>query len=173
MEVGGEGAFGGGEDMDNVSAGDSATTLKLSQEILGNFVDEWLQVVDKEEIESVTMFLCYHLVSTFSFTETKAAEYAAEMLNKGERTVQRWRNEVVRHDRVMPEWKHGPHQRSGVMRRNEELNKKAREYVQANACVKGRPNMTSIDLCRWVNETLPPTPHLNLVFLEKVASNCS
>ena len=28
--------------------------------------------------------MCYHLVSTFSFTETKAAEYAATMLKKNE-----------------------------------------------------------------------------------------
>ena len=71
------------------------------------FVDEWLQVLDKEETESLAMFLCYHLVSMFSFTETKAAEYAATMLNKNERTVRPWRNEVVRNDGVMPESKHG------------------------------------------------------------------
>ena len=65
-------------------AGDTATTSKSPQEILSKFVDEWLQVLDKEETESVAMFLCYHLVGMFSF---KAAEYAATILNKNERTV--------------------------------------------------------------------------------------
>ena len=55
----------------------------------------------------MAMFLCYHLVGMFSFTETKAAEYAATMLNKSEQTVRRWRNAVVRNDGIMPESKHG------------------------------------------------------------------
>ena len=152
--VGAEGASGDGGDTDSdMNTGDTATTSKASQEILGKFVDEWIQVLDKEEMVSVAMFLCYHLVSMFSFTETKAAEYAATMLNKNERTVRRWRNAVVSNDGVMPESKHGRHQRIGVLWRNEELNKKAREYVRANAHVKGRPNLTSIDFCWWVNET--------------------
>ena len=106
--VGGEGAFGDGEDTDSDgedtdSTGDTATTSKPSQEMLGKFVDEWLQVLDKEETESVAMLLCYHLVGMFAFTETKAAEYAATMLKKNERTVRRWRNAVVKNDGVMPE----------------------------------------------------------------------
>ena len=101
--VGGEGTFGD-DDMDSdVSAGDTVTLSKPLQEILCKFVDKWLQVLDKEEMASVAMFLCYHLASTFSFTETKAAECAANMLNKGER----WRNAVVRNGGVMPESKHG------------------------------------------------------------------
>ena len=67
---------------------------------------------------------CYHLLSMFSFTDTKAAEYAATMLNKNEGTVQRWRNAVVWNDGVMLESKHGQHQRSGMLWRNEELIRK-------------------------------------------------
>ena len=73
-------------DIARVTADDPMTS-RTSQEILGKYVDEWLQVLGKEEVKSVAMFLCFHLVSTFSFTETKAAEYAATMLNKNERTV--------------------------------------------------------------------------------------
>ena len=68
----------------------------------------------------------------------------------------------------MPESKHGRHQHSGVMWRNEELNKNAREYVQANACVKGRPKMTSIEVCRWVNEALLPNSTLEPGFPRKI-----
>ena len=45
-----------------------------------------------------------------------------------------------------------------------------RGYVWANTQVKGRPNMTSIDFCRWVNESLPPNSTLGPVSLEKLAS---
>ena len=65
--------------------GSLQTDTKSSQEILANFVEEWLQVLGKEEMKSVAMFLCYHLVSMFSFTETKAAEYAALMTKAIER----------------------------------------------------------------------------------------
>ena len=68
----------------------------------------------------------------------------------------------------MPESKLGRHQRSGVMWRNEELNKKAREYVWANAHVKEHPNTTSIDFCRWVNETLLPNSTLEPGFPRKI-----
>ena len=75
--VGGDGAFGDGEETDSgTSAGNTTTTSKPSQEMMGKFVDEWLQVLDTEEMMSVAMLLCYHLVGMFSFTETKAAEYA-------------------------------------------------------------------------------------------------
>ena len=42
-------------------------------------------------------------------------------------------------------------QRSGVLWQNEAV-----EYVRANAAVKGRPNLTSVDFCKWVNESVLP-----------------
>ena len=55
---------------------------KTSQNMLGKFAEEWLETLDKEETKSVSLFLCYQLVHMFSFTETKAAEYAAAMVKK-------------------------------------------------------------------------------------------
>ena len=57
------------------------------KEILGKFAEDWLEALDKDEIRSISLFLCFHLVDKFSFTETKAAEYAAAMVQKNERTV--------------------------------------------------------------------------------------
>lgn len=65
----------------------TASSGRSPQEILGGFAEDWLDSLDKEEIKSISLFLCYNLVSMFSFTETKAAEYAAAMVNKNERTV--------------------------------------------------------------------------------------
>ena len=97
---------------------DTPTTSGPSQEILGRFVDEWLQVLGKDEIKSIAMFLCFHLVTFFSLTETKAAEYAATMLKKSDRTVRRWRSALIDNDGDMQECEHGKHQQSGVLWKN-------------------------------------------------------
>ncbi len=48
----------------------------------------------------------------------------------------------------------GRYRRTGFLWSNEELNKKATKYVRGNANVKGKPNMTSIEFCQWVNNNL-------------------
>ena len=131
-----------------VGVADSGTSPKAprkTQEILGKFVEEWLQIVDKEDMKNMAMFLCFQLVKLFGFTETKAAEYTATMINKSERTVRRWRSGLIENDGVFPESQKGRYQRSGVLWQNEELNKKATEYVRGNATVKGRPNLTTVN----------------------------
>ena len=63
------------------------STPRTSQDILGDFAEDWLETLDKNEIKSLSLFLCYHFVRAFSFTETKAAEYAASMMKKSARTA--------------------------------------------------------------------------------------
>ena len=64
----------------------------------------------------------------FSFIETKAAEYAASMMKKSDRTARRWRSALI-DDGVLPQLEQACYQRSGVLWQKEELNKKAVEYV--------------------------------------------
>ena len=64
----------------------------------------------------------------FSFIETKAAEYAASMMKKSDRTARRWRSTLI-DDGVLPELEQWRYQQSGVLWQNEEQNKKAVEYV--------------------------------------------
>lgn len=104
----------------------------------------------------------------FSFTETKAAENAASMLKKSDRTVRRWRSGVIDNDGILPESRQGRYQRSGVLWKNEELNKKAVEYVRENAAVKGRPNLTTVDFCKWVNDCFLPNCTLEPGFPRKI-----
>ena len=61
----------------------------------------------------------------FSFTGTKAAEYAAAMVKKSDRSVRRWWSGLIDNDGVLPQSQHGRYQRTGVLWQNEELNKKA------------------------------------------------
>ena len=84
----------------------------------------------------------------FSFTETKATECAAFMVKKSDRTVIRWRSALINNNGVLSESEQGRYQRSGVLWENEELNKKAVEYVRDNVSVKGRPNLTTVTFCK-------------------------
>ena len=117
---------GGEETTAETTAVDS--TPRTFQDILGDFAEDWLETQHKNEIKSISLFLCYHFVHAFSFTETKAAEYAASMMKKSDRTARRWRSALI-DDGVLPESEQGRYQRSGVLWKNEELNEKAVEYV--------------------------------------------
>ena len=57
--------------------------------------------------------------------ETKAAELAALMINRSDKTVHEWRAHLIENSRDIPESKQGKYQRSGILWASEELNKKA------------------------------------------------
>ena len=111
-------------------------------EIQKEFVDEWVKTLDHEDRKSLAVFLCHNFVTHFSFTETHAAEYAAKMVYKSDRTVRQWRTDLVHNGGEFPDTKQGRYQRTGVLWSNEELNTKATQYIRENAAAKGQPNMT-------------------------------
>ena len=90
------------------------------------------------------------------------------MVKKSDRSVRRWRSGLIENGGVLPESQQGRYQRSGVLWQNEELNKNATEYVRENAAVKGRPNLTTVDFCKWVNESLLPNNTLEPGFPRKI-----
>ena len=58
---------------EETTAGTTADSTRRSpQEILEDFAEDWLETLDKDEIKSISLFLCYHFMDAFSFTETKA-----------------------------------------------------------------------------------------------------
>ena len=95
---------GGEETTAETTAVDS--TPRTSQDILADFAEDWLETLDKDEIKSITLFLFYHC-ACISFTETKAAEYAASMMKKSDQTVRRWRSALIDNDGVLPESEQG------------------------------------------------------------------
>ena len=155
---------------EETTAGTTAdSTRRTPQEILGDFVEDWLETLDKDEIKYISLFLCYHFMHAFSFTEIKATEYAASMVKKSDRTVRRWRSALINNDGVLPESEQGHYKRSGVLWQNEELNKKAVEYIQDNVSVKGRPNLRTVTFCKWVNEYFLPNCTLEPGFPHKIS----
>ena len=83
------------------------STQRTPHEILGDFAEDWLETQDKDKIKSISLFLCYHFMRAFSFTETKAAEYAASMTKKSDRTVRRWRSALINNNGVLPKSEQG------------------------------------------------------------------
>ena len=71
---------------------------------------------------------------------------------------------------MLEERKQGKYERMKVYG-DEELNRKAAEWVRANAFLKGQPNMTAQSFCVWVNEDLLPSSHLPPHFPRSVVSH--
>ena len=136
------------------------TSPRTAAQIMAQIAEEWVAVLDRDNKRSLTVFLCYYLVTLLSFTETRAAEFISTIIGKSDRTIRQWRHDLVSNDGILPGTKQGQYQRSGVLWQNEELNEKAIQYVHANAAVKGKPNLTSMDFCKWVNKILLPNSTL-------------
>ena len=148
-------------DPDQSMSGDAHATLE-------SFVEDWTLSLGREDIVSLSLFLSFHLMHMLNFTSTKASEYAAIMIGKGERTVRRWRADFMLNGSI-PDSQQGHYQRSGVLWSCESLNKKATTFVRANAHVKGRPNLTTHSFCQWINETLLPNESLEPGFPRRVS----
>ena len=73
---------------------------------------------------------------------SKAAQEIDRLISKPEHTVQKWRKSF--YDNGGTDSEQGHYQMQGLLWHDEELCKAARDYVRANAVVKGRPNLTSI-----------------------------
>ena len=95
------------------------------------------------------------------------------MVHKSDRTVRQWRHDLLTNDGVYPESQQGSYARSGVLWKSEELNKEATEFVRSNAAVKGKPNLTAVSFCRWVNQCLLPNSTLEPGYPRKVCLETS
>ena len=142
----------------------SNDTLRMEK-----FAEEWLVTLDREDRISLGLFLSHHLKQLFNFTLSNAVEYAALITDRSQRALFQWRRDFLANGKV-PDSKQGKYQRSGS---SEELNMKAKKYMQANASVKGQPNITSAMFCEWVNDELLPNSNLAPGFPRKVSIETS
>ena len=108
------------------------------------FVEEWVTGLDHDDKKALAMLLCFTLVTEDAFTETTAAQTAAKIIGKSDRTVLQWRSDLISNEGTFPQSLQGHYQRSGVLWCNEELSKKVSEFVRANTAVKGKPNLTGL-----------------------------
>ena len=76
-------------------------------EVLEEHVESWVQSLDHEDRKSVGMLLCLVLVKELFFTETRAAELAAKVIKKSDKTVRRWRTVLIANGGSFAESKQG------------------------------------------------------------------
>ena len=67
-----------------------ASTLRLASEIVCQFSDDWVMVLDSDDRESLAIFLCHNLAVHFNLNATESSKIAALMIDKSDRTVRQW-----------------------------------------------------------------------------------
>ena len=75
------------------------------KEILEEFVEGWVQTLDRDDKKSLPMLMCSALVSELSFTETRAAEFAVKIIHKSDRSVRQWHADLISNNSTFPESK--------------------------------------------------------------------
>ena len=135
---------------------------------LEEFVEDWVLSLSRDDMVSLGLFLSFHLENLLGFSASNAAEYAAIMLGKSDRTVRQWKADFIETGDI-PDSQQGRHQRNGVLWSSEELNKKALKYVRENSNVKGMPNLTVSSFCFWLNNELLPNSCLEPGFPRNVS----
>lgn len=135
-----------------------------------NFCEDWVLQLDRDDKVSLGLFLSFQLSKHFGCGETKAAELAGVMVGRSDRTIREWRSS---NDGCIPDSSQGRYERSGVVWRNEALNKKAKKFVRQNSNVKGRPNLTLGSFCEWVNNDLLPNETLEPGYPRKLGIETS
>ena len=76
-----------------------------SFDILEEFVEGWVSTLDRDDKKSLAMLLCYTLVKEFAFTETRAAETTGKIIKKSDKTVRRWRTDLITNNGTFSESK--------------------------------------------------------------------
>ena len=130
-----------------------------------SFCEEWVTHLDWEDRVSLGLFLSFQLTNLLGKGETEAAELAGLMVGKCEKTIRAF----LENGGSVEESKQGRYQRSGVLWKNEALNKKAARYIREHASVKGKANLTAAFFCQWVNCDLLPNETLEPGFPRKVS----
>jgi len=140
---------------DNDESYDPDNDDKVDMEaVIHGFAQEWVESLNRDDVMTLSMFLHLLLVFRLHFSLTDSAVMIGDLLGYSDRTVREWRSAFVNNNGSFPDSDQGTYQQSGVLWNNEELNKKAREFIKANASVKGKRNLTAGAFCQWVNGCL-------------------
>lgn len=120
------------------------------------YIEDWANSLSRDDQMSLAITLHYALVEVNNLPSNKTADLIASFMGKSERTIREWKYSFIENGGSFPESQQGKYIREGILWQNEELNEAASDYVRANAVVKGKPNLTAISFCHWVNESLLP-----------------
>ena len=107
----------------------------------------------------MALLLYTRLPAIFSLKKMDTAAAVGEVLQKNEQTVRRWVDDFASNRGGFLESQQGHYARMTLMS-NEEICERARVYIRKNAALKGRPNLTAVAFCDWVNNNLLPNSTL-------------
>ena len=154
---------------DQPSPSPPSSSSSVSDDMFLSYIEDWASSLSRDDKQSLVITLHYALVEVNSFPSNKAADLIASLVGKTERTVRDWKYSFISNNGSFPETQQGKYRRQGVLWQKEELNETVTDYVRANAVVKGKPNMTAISFCRWVNESLFPNSILEPGYPRRVS----
>ena len=134
------------EEADNVVTDPSfdlhASIKNDCEHMIERFCEDWVAKLNRDDLVSLALFLCFQLTSHLNVGETKAAELVSIMINRSDKTIREWKSLFFQNEGEVAESTQGKYQRSGIVWSHEDLNKRATRYVRENVNVKGRPNLT-------------------------------
>ena len=133
-------------------------------------LQDWLDSLPREDLQQMALLLYTRLPAIFGLKKTDTAAAVSEVLQKNKRTVRRWVDDFASNSGEFSESQQGHYARMTLMS-NEEICKRARVYVRKNAAPKGRPNLTAVAFCYWVNNNLLPNSTLEPGFPRRLSGN--
>ncbi len=90
--------------MDSLDdATDEEEDTRTNDEILDDFSSEWLVEIDKDDQRSLAVFLSNVFTKHNGMLLTEAAQLAAVVVGKGERSVRQWRTNVIKNKGKLPQ----------------------------------------------------------------------
>ena len=124
------------------------------EEILSVYSD-WIGEMEREDLKMLAMLLYDNYRKRFGLLKTSAAKEVALCLGIGEKTVRLWRKNFLENSSSFTVDGRGKYARNKVLD-DEEYRDLALEWARSHAYVKGKPNVTALDFCTWVNSSLLP-----------------
>ena len=161
------------DDMDdNFDSEDEDYMDDISTEGIPSLYMDWLDEIDREDVQMFAMMLYDIFVNRFKLPKTIALEEVHQCIGKTGRTVRyrmfgvqspldylallnrSWRKAHLSNQRSFDE-RRGKHQRYFALE-DEEYKDMALSWVRSHSYKQGESNMTAMDFCTWVNSVLLP-----------------
>ena len=119
----------------------------------------WVQSRCREDLKMISLVLFYYHMRHVNPSAMKSAAATAEIVDKSERTIRRWKDDFELHGREFSFYARGKYSRHSIIS-NEDCRAKASKWARDNSCVRGSPNMTVAHFAQYINNDLLPSLRL-------------
>ena len=141
---------------------------EFDQQKAQEIFDDFVLSLPLEQRRLLGVILMESFKSRQKMNVKDAAREAGSIIGFNEKTIRRHRNDFFSNKGKLTLSRQGKYERHCVYH-DEDLNRKAREWVRENAFKKGAPNMNAAAFCEFVNNKLLPSSHLPPFFPRSVS----